>query len=928
MPVAATRATATLLRGKWCYRAYRCPLAIASSSIHAAVIIQPSLPSLSSTLFRSQSTFQRITATLGRLGVPLTGAVVGGALPPVPPEKRPKNISLHGIQWQDEYAWLANNNNSSSNGAGSNGSGGGSSSDDGRMIKAHLERENEYALAFMAPAKALQMEFASEHLAHEARESQSVPAVLGGYAYYARTTCEGESIEYRRRLATTTKTKKISSTVATTTATSSNNLEEIDSFLNGTVVVSSDDKTEHGEADSETTGSYHNAYEAYPNTESAAALEDEEEIVLDRAWLRRELGLLASAPLGLGPLKPSPSAKAVAFTVDPMGSDRPTLLVLGQEPGSMPAAFRRITDRIHDAINFEWSSCGKYIIYTRPDAINRPASLHVRALKLPETADTCAADDVACDRLILEETDDRYFMDVGKTKDESYITVNLNSKLDSEVRVLPSHAVGNGHETRDMALLCARGHLSYFVEHAGDRFFIVTTSSTGGSFRIMSTPEAHPHVDHWQDVDLGSDAYPFITDAEVFANHLVTYHRDDEGLPLLRCMPYDSPGAARNIRPWAAFDPKSSPNPETDGGTSYPMTTATKSSTDGSLGSSSVYTLEPQPNLDFGASHIYFGTTDPLNPYTDWAYDMTLDRLKELRRQETADSHLFDWRDFVCRRERTQGNTSLARSSKGSSSRIAGSGEGGGGVPMTLVHSSSAPTDGSAPALLLVYGAYGEPLEPRYHASRLALLRRGWTLIYCHVRGGGDLGAEWHQAAVGVDKSRTFLDLLACARHVLDAGLAAPGRLCVRGVSAGGLAAAVLCNRHPELLSAAVLRVPFVDVLTAMMDESLPLTTHERDEWGDPCADESVFAAMREYCPYHNVGAQDYPAMLLRGSLHDDRVQYWHPAKMAARLRDRGTGCRPILLRTDMDGGHFGGSSVDEEAFDCAFLQQAVDGVF
>lgn len=318
--------------------------------------------------------------------------------------------------------------------------------------------------------------------------------------------------------------------------------------------------------------------------------------------------------------------------------------------------------------------------------------------------------------------------------------------------------------------------------------------------------------------------------------------------------------------------------------------------------------LEPHPNVNFAARSLMFSTTCPIVPHVDWVFHMDEDRLEQVRRQEPASRALLDPRDFTCHRITVPARDGVA-----------------GGIPVTLVHRSDLRLDGGSPLLLLVYGSYGEPLEPTYSTPRLSLLRRGWVLAYCHVRGGGELGHGWHQQAVRASKATTFSDLSDCAHRLVSEGYTSADRMCVRGVSAGGLAAAVLCNEHPELLAAAVIKVPFVDVLTAMADASLPLTAHEYDEWGDPATDVDAFRAISAYCPYRGVRRQAYPEMLITGSLHDERVQYWHPAKLAARLRDHNEGDSQILLRTDMDGGHFSSNSYADEARDFAFLQHAVE---
>ena len=244
-------------------------------------------------------------------------------------------------------------------------------------------------------------------------------------------------------------------------------------------------------------------------------------------------------------------------------------------------------------------------------------------------------------------------------------------------------------------------------------------------------------------------------------------------------------------------------------------------------------------------------------------------------------------------------------------------------IPLSIVHRRDVAGDGTAPVLLTGYGAYEISDDPEFRSSRLPLLDRGVVFAVAHVRGGGELGRAWYEAGRLEHKRNTFTDFVACAEHLVAIGLAAPGRIAARGGSAGGLLMGAVANLRPELFAGIVAQVPFVDVLTTMLDASLPLTVTEWEEWGDP-SDPTDYVRLKSYSPYDNVSDQAYPAMFVTTGLNDPRVQYWEPAKWVAKLRAHTTSDRPILLRTELGAGHGGPSgrydAWREEALILAFV--------
>jgi oligopeptidase B len=244
-------------------------------------------------------------------------------------------------------------------------------------------------------------------------------------------------------------------------------------------------------------------------------------------------------------------------------------------------------------------------------------------------------------------------------------------------------------------------------------------------------------------------------------------------------------------------------------------------------------------------------------------------------------------------------------------------------VPVSVVYKKGRPRDGSAPLYLYGYGSYGSSMPITFSSNRLSLLDRGFALAIAHIRGGSELGKAWHDDGRMLKKKNTFTDFIACAEHLVAEKWTSPGRLVIEGGSAGGLLMGAVVNMRPHLFKAVVSKVPFVDVINTMLDESVPLTVAEFEEWGNP-KKKDEYDYMKSYCPYSNLERKAYPAMLVKTSLNDSQVMYWEPAKYVAKLRTFKTDSNVLLLKTNMAAGHGGASgryeALRETAFDYAFF--------
>lgn len=394
------------------------------------------------------------------------------------------------------------------------------------------------------------------------------------------------------------------------------------------------------------------------------------------------------------------------------------------------------------------------------------------------------------------------------------------------------------------SLLPRRDSVEITLAHQPGRF-LLRTNADAVNFKLLALAEDDLDAEPTELV--AHDPEVFLADVDAFKDHLVLSFRKD-GLPGLRVLPNE--GEAHDVSaPEPTFDLSSARNPEFD---------------------SSVY---------------HYAYTSPVTPSTVFAYDVNTRERSTLKVQPVPG---YDASEYVA-------------------DRLWATSDDGTEVPISLMHHKDVQPNGDNPMLLLGYGSYGILYEPVFRSFVLPLVKRGFVFGIAHIRGGGEMGRAWYENGKFEHKPNTFADFIASAEHLIEQGWTRADRLCIQGGSAGGLLIGNVINQHPELFGAAIARVPFVDVVTTMLDDTLPLTVIEYDEWGNP-NEREVFDRMLAYSPYDNVSAQTYPPLLVTAGLNDPRVGYWEPAKWVARLRERKTGDNPLLLKTHMGAGHAGES--------------------
>jgi oligopeptidase B len=461
--------------------------------------------------------------------------------------------------------------------------------------------------------------------------------------------------------------------------------------------------------------------------------------------------------------------------------------------------------------------------------------------------------------LLYEEKDELFDIGAGRSLDRAVIFLGSYAKTSTEFRYLPASTPGAALK---MVLPRGPGH-EYDVDHYRGRFYI-TTNRGAKNFRVVTAPMADPAEKNWTPFIDHNPAVK-INAVSFFSKHIVVSEREG-GLTQLRIL-----------------------NPDTK--ESYRIATDEPD-----------FTISLGANPEFETTTIRFNYQSMVTPSSVYDYDLGTRQRTLLKRTEVLGGY---------------------DPSRYEAKRIWAVARDGVKVPMSIVHKKGIALDGTAPLLLYGYGSYGSSGSPTFSSSRLSLLDRGVIYASAYIRGGGELGEEWREAGRMMKKITTFEDFVDCADYLVKNKYTSPPRLVIQGGSAGGLLVGAAVNMRPDLFKAVVAQVPFVDVINTMLDASLPLTTSEYLEWGNP-NEKPAFDYMMKYSPYDNIKAVNYPAMLVQVSLNDSQVPYWEGAKFAAKLRATKTDKNPLLLKTNMGAGHGGASgrydALKETAFTYSFI--------
>jgi oligopeptidase B len=467
------------------------------------------------------------------------------------------------------------------------------------------------------------------------------------------------------------------------------------------------------------------------------------------------------------------------------------------------------------------------------------------------------------DALVYQEDDGRFALGLSKTRSRRFLFIELSSPLTSELRYL--EAADPFGKFRVM--LPRRQGVEYDASHHSEYFYI-RTNFGAKNFRLMRTDVGHPSSETWHEI-IPARTDVTIEGMDAFEDHLAVYERE---LGLEKICIRGGSGAFSH---YVEF-----PEP--------------------------VYTVGATGNAEYKTNLLRFSYTSLVTPTSVFDYNVRTGE-RELKKQYEVRGG-YD-------------------ASQYQSERIFAKAPDGVEVPISLVYRKGFERNGASPLLLYGYGAYGHSIDPRFSSDRLSLLDRGLVFAIAHIRGGAEMGEEWHDHGKLLEKKNTFTDFIACAEHLIAAQYTSSDGLAIMGGSAGGLLMGAVLNLRPELFHVAIAKVPFVDTLNTMLDPTLPLTMAEYEEWGNP-EDQEYYNYVRSYSPYDNVAPREYPMMLVTAGLNDPRVSYWEPAKWVAKLRALKKDSNMLLLKTNMGSGHFGPSGryegIKETAFDYAFLLQAL----
>ncbi|WP_370449524.1 S9 family peptidase [Apibacter sp. HY039] len=460
---------------------------------------------------------------------------------------------------------------------------------------------------------------------------------------------------------------------------------------------------------------------------------------------------------------------------------------------------------------------------------------------------------------IYHETDETFTVYVSKTKSMEYLVISSGSTVSDEYRFISA----SNPDGEWKIFQKRQRNLEYSFDHFENNFYILTNKDQAFNFKLMKTPVDKTSKENWIEV-IPHNKEVLLEGFELFKKYLVVEERSN-GLTQIKVTRWDQ--SSNYLLPFGE----------------------------------EVYTAGISVNRDFDTQILRYRYTSLTTPWSDIDFDMETREKTILKEQEVLGG--FDKNNYETH-------------------RLWATSRDGVKIPVSLVKNKNTPLSKETPLLLYAYGSYGYSMDPTFSSLRLSLLDRGFIYAIAHVRGGEDLGRPWYENGKMLKKKNTFFDFIDCASYLIDEDYTSTQHLYANGGSAGGLLMGAVVNYAPELFNGVVADVPFVDVVTTMLDDSIPLTTGEYDEWGNP-NDKEYYEYMKSYSPYDNVEAKEYPNMLVTTGLHDSQVQYWEPAKWVAKLRELKTDSNLLLLETNMDAGHGGASgrfeSLKEVALEYAF---------
>jgi oligopeptidase B len=561
--------------------------------------------------------------------------------------------------------------------------------------------------------------------------------------------------------------------------------------------------------------------------------------------------------LSLGSFAISDDNSLLAYSLDTTGFRQYTLHVKNLRAAeTLPVRIERVTSAA-------WAADNRTLFYTIEDeTTKRSYRLYRHVLGATEP-----------DALLYEETDERFRIDVERTRSGALLLLNIASHTTSEVRFLPADQAA-----ADFRLIAPRedNHEYYVDHHPGQSsdpscgIFYIRTNSGGRTFRLVTAGVSDPHRNSWEEL-IPNRPEVMLASAQAFSSHLVVLERQD-GLPHLAIASLvKAPGNNSLFAQRIEF-------------------------------SEPVYNAALGANPEFVTEHLRFQYESFITPRSVFDYDIRTG--EQILRKQQPVLGAYDPTQYVSERV-------LARAPDGTT------------IPLSVVYRRDTPRDASAPLLLYGYGSYGISVPVSFSSNRLSLLDRGVIYAIAHARGGGELGKPWHDGGRMHRKRSTFTDFIAAAEHLVSTRYTSAQKLIIEGGSAGGLLMGAVANMRPDLFRIVISHVPFVDVINTMLDASLPLTVGEYEEWGNPqvAAD---YLYMKGYDPYSNLERKPYPTMLVKTSLNDSQVMYWEPAKYVAKLRTLKADANPLLLKINMGAGHGGASGrydyLREIALDYAFL--------